>query len=157
DPRCDIYSLGATLYELLTLRPVFDGRSRQVLSRQIAEEDPIAPRRINPSIPRDFETIVLKAMDKEPIRRYSTARDLAGDLHRYLADRTIVARRPTVFERAAKWARRHRPVLSAAAAVAFLALAVATPLLWWEQRKSNRMYQDLMLTLGQADRGFEQT
>jgi tetratricopeptide (TPR) repeat protein len=157
DPRSDIYSLGATLYELLALRPVFDGRDRQVLLRQIAQEEPIAPRRIDPAIPRDLETIVLKAMDKEPFHRYATARELAWDLHRYLDDRTIFARRPTIFERAAKFARRHRAVLSAAALVAFLALAVATPLLWWEQRKTDRMYQDLRLTLNQADRGFEQT
>ena len=69
DPRSDIYSLGATLYELLTLRPVFDGRERQVLVRQIVLDDPIAPRRLDASIPRDLETIVLKALEKEPDRR----------------------------------------------------------------------------------------
>jgi Tfp pilus assembly protein PilF len=156
DPRSDIYSLGATLYELLTLRPVFDGRDRQALLRQIAQEEPLLPRRVDPMIPRDLETIVLKAMDKEPIRRYATAQELALDLHRFLEDKTIHARRPNAAERAAKWSRRHRAVLLAAATVAFLALAVATPLLWWEQRKTDRMYQDLRLTFEQADRGFQQ-
>jgi serine/threonine protein kinase/tetratricopeptide (TPR) repeat protein len=156
DPRSDIYSLGATLYELLTLRPVFDGGNRQVLLRQIAQEEPIAPRRLEPTIPRDLETIVLKSMDKEPLRRYATAQELAFDLRRFLEDKTIRARRPTPAERASKWARRHRAVVGAAATVAFMALAIAAPLLWWEQRNTARMYHDLRLTFAQADRGFEQ-
>jgi eukaryotic-like serine/threonine-protein kinase len=155
DPRSDIYSLGATLYELLTLRPVFDGRDRQEVLRQISHAEPIAPRRLDPTIPRDLETIVLRAMDKEPDRRYPTAQELAEDLGRFLEDKTIRARRPTPAERTAKWARRHRAVLGAAAAAAFLALAIAAPVLWWEQHKTARMYQDLRLAVGQADVGFE--
>jgi serine/threonine protein kinase/tetratricopeptide (TPR) repeat protein len=156
DPRCDIYALGATLYELLTLRPVFDGRDRQVLLRQIAQEEPIPPRRLDATVPRDLETIVQKAMDKEPDRRYATARELALDLRRFIEGKTIRARRPSPAERAAKWARRHRAVIISAATVAFLALAVATPFFWWEQRNTARMYEDLRLTFGQADRGFDQ-
>ncbi len=156
DPRSDGYSLGATLYELLTLTPVFDGRDRPALLRQIAQEEPVPPSRIDPTIPRDLETIVLKAMDKEPDRRYATADDLAQDLRRYLEDKPIQARRPTTVERAAKWARRHRLVLMTTAAVAFLALAIATPMLWWEQRKTAEVNKNLSLTFEQADRGFEQ-
>jgi eukaryotic-like serine/threonine-protein kinase len=156
DPRSDSYSLGATLYELLTLRPVFDGRDRQVLLRQIAQEEPVPPSRIDPAIPRDLETIVLKAMDKEPERRYATAQELADDLERYLEDKPIRARRPTLTERTAKWARRHSAVLTATAAVAFIALAIAAPLLWWEQRNTTQANQNLQLTFGQADLGFEQ-
>ncbi len=156
DPRSDIYSLAVTLYELLTLRPVFDGRDRQALLRQIGQAEPIPPRRIDPTIPRDLETIVLKAMDKEPIRRYSTARELAEDLGRFLEDKTIRARRATPAERAAKWARRHRAVLGVAATVAFLALAVATPLLWWEQRNTARTYEKLRQAVAQRDWGIEQ-
>jgi serine/threonine protein kinase len=155
DPRSDVYSLGATFYELLTLHPVFDGRNRQALLRQIAQDEPILPRRLDPTIPRDLETIVLKAMDKEPDRRYATASEMAEDLHRFLEDQTIRARPPTPAERAVKWARRHRAVLGAAAAVAFLALAIAAPLLWWEQRKTARMYHDLHDTFEQADQGFK--
>ncbi len=155
DPRSDVYSLGATFYELLTLRPVFDGRDRRVLLRQIAQDEPIPPRRLDPAIPRDLETIVLKAMDKEPDRRYTTAREMAEDLGRFLEDKTIRARRPTPFERAAKWARRHRAVLGATATVAVLALAIAAPLLWWEQRNTARMYDDLRDAFKQADQGFE--
>jgi len=95
-------------------------------------------------------------MDKQPDRRYATAQELALDLRRFVEDQPIRARRPTVFERTAKWSRRHRAVLLAAAAAAFLGLAVAAPLLWWEQRNTARMYQDLRLTFGQADRGFQQ-
>ena len=134
DPRSDCYSLGATLYELLTLKPVFDGRDRHELLRQIAQEEPLAPSKVDQTIPRDLETIVLKAMEKEPDRRYATAQELADDLARFLEDKPVRARRPTFAERAAKWARRHRSVLRAAAAVAFLAMAVAAPLLWWQQR-----------------------
>jgi tetratricopeptide (TPR) repeat protein len=155
DPRSDIYSLGATLYELLTLRPVFDGHDRPMLLRQIAQDEPIPPRRLDPAIPRDLETIVLKALEKEPDRRYATAHELGEDVRRFLEDRPIRARRPTPAERAAKWARRHRAVLGATAAVAFLALAIAVPLLWWQQRKTTRMYDDLLFTVNHADRGFE--
>jgi serine/threonine protein kinase len=156
DPRSDIYSLGATIYELLTLRPAFDGHEREVLLWQISQEEPTQPSRIDAAIPRDLETIVLKAMDKEPQRRYATAVELAEDLRRYLSDEPIRARRPTPIERAAKWARRHRAVLRAAAAVAFLALSIATPLLWWEQRNTGRANDDLRRAFGQADAGFEQ-
>ena len=78
DQRTDIYALGATLYELLTLRPAFDGRDHQELLRQIALDEPIRPRRLNPAVPRDLETIVLKAMAKDPSCRYPTAQDLAA-------------------------------------------------------------------------------
>ena len=98
DARSDIYSLGATLYELLTLRPSSTGGTAGALLRQIAQDEPIPPRRLDPSIPRDLETIVQKAMDKEPERRYATVRELAEDLRRFLEDRPIRARRPTPAE-----------------------------------------------------------
>ena len=116
DHRTDIYSLGATLYELLTARPAFDGHDRQELLRRIADEDPTPPRQLDPAIPRDLETIVLKAMAKEPEGRYATAQELADDLRRFLADEPIRARRPGPAERLAKWARRHRVALASATA-----------------------------------------
>jgi hypothetical protein len=140
DPRTDIYSLGATLYELLTSRPAFDGRDRQELLRQIAITEPMAPRKLDPAIPRDLETIVQKAMAKEPERRYGTAQELADDLGRYLDDRPVMARRPRSPERALRWLGRHRKASATAAALvvlAGLASAVATVGLWRAQRKTS--------------------
>jgi serine/threonine protein kinase/WD40 repeat protein len=111
DHRTDVYSLGATLYELLTLTPAFPGNERQDLLRRIAEDDPPAPRQLDPGIPADLETIVLKAMAKEPAERYATAQELADDLHRFLLDRPIAARRPSWRQRGRRWLRRHRPMV----------------------------------------------
>ena len=107
DHRTDVYSLGATLYELLTLEPAFAGTDRQELLRQIAFEEPKPPRRINRAIPAELETIVLKAMEKNPADRYATAKELADDLRRFLADEPILARRAGVVRRLRKWGRRH--------------------------------------------------
>jgi eukaryotic-like serine/threonine-protein kinase len=115
DHRADLYSLGATLYELLTLAPAFDAPHRGALLRQIADEEPPAPRQRNRAIPVDLETIVLKAMAKQPHRRYATAKELAEDLGRFLEHRPITARRPTVAERTSKWIRRHRAIVCTAA------------------------------------------
>ncbi|WP_165228568.1 WD40 repeat domain-containing serine/threonine protein kinase [Aquisphaera insulae] len=126
DGRADIYSLGATLYEMLTLRPAFPGDDRIEVLRKIAQEEPPRPRSIDPAIPVDLETIVLKAMTKSRGGRYATAADLAADLGRFLDDRPILARRPGLAERAARWTRRHRElVLTAAAAVGLVLLAAA--------------------------------
>jgi WD40 repeat protein/serine/threonine protein kinase len=114
DHRTDVYSLGATLYELLTLEPVFRGKDRQELLRQIAFEEPQPPRRLQRAIPAELETIVLAALEKNPADRYATAQELADDLRRFLDDRPIQARRPTLRQRAARWARRHQPIVWAA-------------------------------------------
>ncbi len=129
DHRTDIYSLGVTHYELLTLRPACPGEDRQTVLRQVAEEEPIAPRRHNPAIPRELETIVLKAMDKEPGSRYAAAQELADDLRRFLEHKPIRARRPSLMERTAKWARRHPGAVVATIAVlavAAIALGITT-------------------------------
>src|SRR5262249_59189142 len=86
DHRSDIYSLGVTLYEFLTLQPAFPGDDRQDLLRRVAGEEPPAPRRLNPKVPKDLETIVLKAMAKFPAERYPSAQELADDLRRFLDD-----------------------------------------------------------------------
>ncbi len=100
DHRTDIYSLGATLYEFLTLRPAIEGQDRQEILRKIAQEEPAPPRKVNDAIPRDLETILLKAMHKEPESRYTTALELADDLDRFLRDEPILARRSTPLQRA---------------------------------------------------------
>src|SRR4051794_6244196 len=122
DHRTDVYSLGVTLYEVLTLRPAVGGKDRQEVLRNIAFEEPAAPRRLDASLPWDLETVVLKAMAKSPRERYATARDLADDLRRFLEDRPVAARRPSPLQRARKWARRHRAAVWASAAVLLIAV-----------------------------------
>jgi serine/threonine protein kinase/Tfp pilus assembly protein PilF len=143
DQRADIYSLGATLYELATLRPAFHAKDRAELLRQIAVEEPTPPRRLNPSIPRDLETIILKAMSKDPVSRYESAQELADDLNRFLDDKPIRARRPTVLEHAAKLARRHRAVVSTAAIVAVLTLSISAVALWKQNQQLVKANDDL--------------
>jgi serine/threonine protein kinase len=141
DHRTDVYSLGATLYELLTLQPAFSGADRQELLRQIAFEEPKAPRRVNKAIPDELETIVLKAVEKNALERYGTAKELADDLQHWLEDRPILARRPTLAQRAQKWRRRHTALVrSAMLTVLLVAVASATAawVVWQEQRKTHR-------------------
>lgn len=107
DHRCDLYGLGLTLYELATLHPAFDETDRGRLIKRIAHDDPVAPRKTNPSIPRDFETLILKAIAKEPDRRYQSAGAMAEDLKLFLADRPVQARRVTDAERVWRWCRRN--------------------------------------------------
>jgi eukaryotic-like serine/threonine-protein kinase len=139
DHRSDIYSLGATLYELLTLRPPFEGRDRNALIRQIAEDDPVSPCDLDRTVPPELETIVLKALRKDPADRYGTAQELADDLHRFLDGRPILARRPTPAERLRAWSRRH-PSIVWAGAVALILLSaaslVSTALVRREQAKT---------------------
>ena len=111
DHRTDIYSLSATLYEMLTLRPAFPDSDAQRLVRRVPTEDPPLPRRLNLAIPQDLETIVLKGMSKEPRDRYHSAQGLADDLRRFLEDEPIRARRPSPTERVVKWSRRHAGAL----------------------------------------------
>jgi WD40 repeat protein len=123
DHRTDIYSLGVTLYEFLTLELAFNGRDREEVLRQIALEEPRPPRTLNRAVPVELETIVLKAMAKEPLERYAAAQELAEDLRRFLEDKPIRARRPTLAQRAMKWTRRHKPlVFSLALSLALLGL-----------------------------------
>jgi serine/threonine protein kinase/Tfp pilus assembly protein PilF len=139
DHRTDVYSLGVTLYELLTLEPAFNGSDRQELLRQIAFEEPKPPRRLNPSIPADLETIILKAVEKNPSERYATAQELADDLERFLKDEPIWAKRPSLLQRARKWARRHQSVVWSAAAFLLLAsLTLASCIGWVVRDRSAR-------------------
>ncbi len=126
DPRTDIYSLGASLYELLTLRPAFPGEDRQAVLQAIGNEEPLAPRAIDPAIPVDLETIVLQAMAKLRDERYATAEQLADDLNRFLEGKPTLAQRPTMADRAAKWVRRHRTIVSLAAVFLLILTAVST-------------------------------
>jgi tetratricopeptide (TPR) repeat protein len=137
DHRTDVYSLGATLYEVLTLRPACPGGDRQEVLRQVAFEEPVAPRKLVRAVPEELETIVLKAMEKNPADRYATAQELADDLRRFLKDQPIKARRPSLRQVAMKWARRHRAAVRAVTAV-LLVLAVVGGAngLWWLQKRA---------------------
>ncbi len=125
DRRSDIYSLGLTLYELLTLRPAFQDADRAKLLQRIARDVPTRPQQVRPGIPHDLETIVLKAIAHEPQHRYASAEELAADLQCFLEDRPIQARRVTAAERLWRWCRRNPVVAGLSATAATLLVLVA--------------------------------
>jgi tetratricopeptide (TPR) repeat protein len=125
DERGDIYSLGLTLYELLTLRPAFDEADQSKLMHQISQEAPARPCKINPFIPKDLETIVLKAIAHEPWYRYASAAAMAEDLRRFLEDRPIAARPIAPPERLWRWCRRSPAVAGLTLTTVLLAVVVA--------------------------------
>jgi tetratricopeptide (TPR) repeat protein len=123
DHRTDVYSLGVTLYELFTLEPAYPGDDPHRVIHEIASREPVPPRRLNPALPVDLETVLLKAMSKDPASRYATAQEMADDLDRFLGDEPVRARRPSIAARAAKWARRHRGLATAAIGILLLGIA----------------------------------
>jgi serine/threonine protein kinase/WD40 repeat protein len=124
-PQSDIYALGVTLYELLTLRPALDDSNKAKLIEKVLHRPPVPPRRIDPHLPRDLETVILKCLAKDPHERYPTAEALADDLRRFLADRPVKARRAGSVERLWRWCRRNPAVASLSALALLLLTAVA--------------------------------
>ncbi|HZW31686.1 MAG TPA: WD40 repeat domain-containing serine/threonine-protein kinase, partial [Isosphaeraceae bacterium] len=124
DGRTDVYSLGATLYELLTLRPPFDGQTAAELLEQIGQDEPVPPRKLEPRVPSDLETIVLKALAKRPADRYASAVELAEDLARFLNGEPVKARRISPIGRLWRVARRHRTISIVTATAAAIVVAV---------------------------------
>ncbi len=135
DARSDIYALGLTLFELATRQPAFD--QSKSLADRIRNHDIPKPRSIDPSIPRDLETIILKATARDASARYATAADLGDDLTRFIEDRPIAARRERPSERLLRWMRRN-PAIAGSLAVTMLMLAATSVVLgfgyWTTQR-----------------------
>ncbi|MEL6105417.1 MAG: serine/threonine-protein kinase [Planctomycetota bacterium] len=131
----DVYSLGLTLYELLTFRPAFEAVNRSELIRAVAESDPPAPRRINSRVPRDLETIILKACEREPAKRYESARAMQDDLSRFLARQPIRARPISIAGRVAKWAKR-RPQVAALLLTLAVVFSGSFALVTWKWREA---------------------
>lgn len=159
DARSDVYSLGATLYELLTLQPIHTADDRQHLLTEISTREPTPLRKLNPAIPAALENVILKAVAKEIGERYSTAGELADDLQRFLAGVPTQAKRPSPLDRATKWAVRHqRSVAALAAMLAFVAVA-STYSLWQisqAQRETAQEQQRTAAALAQAEQHFAQ-
>jgi len=140
DHRTDIYSLGATLYELATGKPVFNATTPHGVIAQILNQEPAPPRQLRGDVPRDLETIILKCLAKEPQRRYVSAHELADDLRAMLDGRAIRARRTTIVEKAVRWARKQRRSTHVAGVAAAASLLAMTGLIFlWTWYASARL------------------
>ncbi len=158
DHRTDVYSLGATLYELLTLQPLFPGQDRPALLHQILNEDPRPLRKLDLAIPVELETIVLKSLAKAPSERYATAGEMAADLRRFLDEIPIRARRPQLVDRLRKWMRRHPSVIAAALILlicGLIGLGVTTAIVAREHAKTEEAYQRERLRAREAEAQFK--
>ena len=159
DHRTDIYALGATLYELVTLEPIWTGKTRQELLHQILSTEPRAPRLVDRSIPLELETILLKAVAKNPADRYASAQDFAADLRRYLDDKPILAKRPGLIERGRKWARRHPSIVWAVIGLLVLTmagLAINNRMIHAEQEKTAQALKREQDHADEAETRFQQ-
>jgi eukaryotic-like serine/threonine-protein kinase len=140
-PASDIYSLGGLLYHLVTRQPPFQSETLTTLLKQVIETEPVPPRILNPSVPRDLETICLKCLEKEIARRYPTAEALAEDLCRFLKGEPIHARPVGAAGKAWKWCQR-RPVLAGLSATLTVSLLVgATGIIWqWQRARASELF-----------------
>lgn len=153
DRRADVYSLGATLYEVLTGKPPFEGGSAAMIFSRIVLEDPVPVRKIAPFVPVDLETVVMKCLEKEPDRRYASAKALAEDLRRYLADEPVQAKRTGPLQFLVRRARKHKGI-TIAACLALMAVAVLLVLLAHARWESARELEAAKL-FGQRVRDME--
>src|SRR5439155_11560005 len=138
----DVYALGAILYELLIGRPPFRADSVMKTMQQVVSIDPVAPRLLQPKIPRDLETICLKCLEKEPRKRYASAQELADDLRRFLAGEPIRARPTPLWERGLKWAKR-RPAVAALLGVCVVAVLALLGLGGWYHARLQNAFDEV--------------
>jgi serine/threonine protein kinase len=158
DHRTDVYSLGATLYELLTLEPIFSGTDRQALLTQILNDEPRPLRQLERTIPVELETICLKALGKVPTERYNSAGEMAADLRRYLAELPIQAKRPSLVERLRKWGRRHPGIVGTAIVsliISVIGLSISTGLVLREKGRTDAAFVKEQERAREAEERFQ--
>ena len=155
DPRSDIYSLGLTLYEMLALKPAFDQTDQVRLVHQLLHVEPPPLRKLDHQLSRDLATIVTKAIDKEPGRRYQTADELALDLQRFLEDRPVQARPSGALERTWRWCKRN-PALATLTTSFFAALILGLIGVTWQWLRAENNAATAQDNLGKANKAGEQ-
>ena len=136
DARSDVYSLGLTLYEVVALRPAYTGSDRHALMERVLHDEAERLKKRAPTVPRDLETIIVKAMARDPAARYPTAAALAEDLHRYVQDRPIRARRISSMERLVRWCRRNKGLAASLGVAAAALITVAVLSLLYADRQA---------------------
>ena len=141
DQRTDVYSLGLTLYELLTGRPAFDQVNRAKLTKAIAERNPTSLRQLAPDVPRDLEKVIFRAIEKSPNDRYRSAAEFAADLRRFVECRPVVAQRPSRWKSAWKWCQRN-PLLATATSLIVLATVAGLITTSWQLNRARAAEAD---------------
>jgi serine/threonine protein kinase len=153
DLRSDIYSLGLTLYEMLTLRPAFDESDRNKLVKHVLHDEPARPRKVHPGVPRDLETVVLKAIARDPAHRYQTPAEMGEDLKRFVEDRPVKARPVSETEKLWRWCRRNPlPASLLAGIVLIFLIGFAGVILQWRVAESARQNEEKQRGLAEAEK-----
>ncbi len=158
DQRSDIYSLGATIYEMIALRPVLEGANRQELLKQIAFDEPTKLRSLDRSVPSELAIIIHQALAKNPEERYATAGEMADDLRAFCQNRSIKAKPPSQLQRGSKWARSHQSIVAAAMVVLIVitvALAASTWIISQDQAQTAEALDRAETNLEEAERQRE--